>query len=499
MSNLNVSNAGSNSSITGNFLLGPALVSDVISTDGVTINSSSINVGNVSINPTAVSTPSLIIGGVAYALAGGIKNYQEFTTSGSWLNPYYVTSSYSAGLRYTYYTQGSVTTPTTEAGLDALFNTATSSPTVTLGGTGIHSTTINFSDNGATGAGGLTGSKPAYLPADQYSWQVEGYILAPETGTYTFGIDGDDAMDLFVNGTNVANWYGGHGISGVWTGAGRLAGTISLVAGQYYTFKARMQEGGTNDAFQVGWQKPSDASIALIPASAFFYLPTSSTVNTSFTGSEQVLVMAWGGGGGGYGSASFVAGGGGGACVIGMFKLSDATSSVAVTVGGGGAAQGGNGVNSVFAINATSSIIAYGGQGCPAASNTAAGAGVMGIATSAGTGGAPVGGTVGFTGLASAMGGGGASFGSPWVGGASVFGGGGGGSYTVGAAGGNSVYGGGGGGLTAGVSVFGGNGGLVTSSGAGTVGSVPGGGGGSNTSTFGLAGARGEVRVWVIG
>lgn len=175
------------------------------------------------------------------------------------------------GLTYTYYTQGSTTNPTTEAGLDALFNTATVSPTVTFGGTGIHIEAINWGVSGIAGAGGIPGTKPAYLPADNYSWMAEGYILAPVTGTYFFGVDGDDAIDVFVNGVNVANWYGGHGFQGAWTGgSGQVSGSISLTAGQYYTFRARMQEGSGGDGLQVGWRKPSDSAIALIP-SYFFY------------------------------------------------------------------------------------------------------------------------------------------------------------------------------------------------------------------------------------
>lgn len=178
---------------------------------------------------------------------------------------------YISGLNYVYYTQGTSTNPTTEAGLAALFNTATSSPTVTFGGSGVHSTDINWADVATTGAGGATGTKPAYLPANQFSWQVEGYILAPETGTYFFGCDGDDAMDVFVNNVNVANFYGGHGFAASWTaGVGQVSGSISLTAGQYYTFRARMQEGGGGDGFQVGWRKPSDGAIALIPSSAFY-------------------------------------------------------------------------------------------------------------------------------------------------------------------------------------------------------------------------------------
>jgi len=176
---------------------------------------------------------------------------------------------YASGLIYRYYTQSTVTNPTAEAYLTSLFTTGT--PGVVFGGSGIHSTNINWADVATTGAGGATGTKPAYLPANQFSWVVEGYILAPETGTYFFGCDGDDAMDVFVNNVNVANFYGGHGFAASWTaGVGQVSGSISLTAGQYYTFRARMQDGGGGDGLQVGWRKPSDGVIALIPSSAFF-------------------------------------------------------------------------------------------------------------------------------------------------------------------------------------------------------------------------------------
>jgi hypothetical protein len=192
------------------------------------------------------------------------------------LNSVYDSLSKLHGLTYTYYTQGSTTNPTTEAGLDALFNTATVNPTVTFNATGIYTETISWGDTTSlSGAGGITKTKPAYLRADNYSWMVEGYILAPETGTYTFGVDGDDACDIHVNGVNVANSYGGHGFYSVWSGGvsganTQKSGTISLSAGQYYTFRARMQEGGGGDGIQVGWRKPSDGAIALIPL-YFFY------------------------------------------------------------------------------------------------------------------------------------------------------------------------------------------------------------------------------------
>jgi len=89
-----------------------------------------------------------------------------------------------------------------------------------------------------------------------------------------------------------------------------------------------------------------------------------------------------------------------------------------------------------------------------------------------------------------------------------IFGGGGGSvanSTICGTSGGSSIYGGGGGGsgdTAFGKSVFGGNGGYGLSSVTLQSPTTPGGGGGQGISqgnTSGQAGARGEVRVWVVG
>lgn len=177
-------------------------------------------------------------------------------------------------LTYTYYTNSSAV-PTTEAGLDDSFTTVTTG--VNFGGTGIHTGSVNFGSSGQIGGGGAVGTKPSYLPANNYAWMVEGRIFAPETGTYTFGVDGDDAVDVHVNGIRVANAYGSHGFAGVWSGSASVptqsTGTITLEAGKDYSFRARIHEGSVDDGIQVGWRKPSDGSISLIP-STFFYRST---------------------------------------------------------------------------------------------------------------------------------------------------------------------------------------------------------------------------------
>jgi hypothetical protein len=223
--------------------------------------------------------------------------------------------------------------------------------------------------------------------------------------------------------------------------------------------------------------------------------------NASLTGNEQVLVMAWGGGGGGAANGtSRYDGGGGGSCVIGQLPLTYFTNTCSVTVGAGGALRSGtqgvatDGGNTIFVINSTSSLIAYGGGGgSTSADRGGGGGGILGAPIAGGTGGEPLGGANAAGGLvagASTFGGGG---GAGNNGGISIFGGGG-GAHGLIAVGGNSVYGGaGGGGNTLSFSIFGGQGGNTT-----VAPTSPGGGGGS-VATSGQNGARGEVRVWVMG
>jgi hypothetical protein len=91
---------------------------------------------------------------------------------------------------------------------------------------------------------------------NQFAVQVSGFFIPEESGTYTFTCEGDDAVDLFINGVNVANHYGGHGIGGL----GSHTGTINLLEGTKYTFRARMQENGGGEGLRVFWRKPSQSS-----------------------------------------------------------------------------------------------------------------------------------------------------------------------------------------------------------------------------------------------
>lgn len=91
---------------------------------------------------------------------------------------------------------------------------------------------------------------------DGFTIVVSGYFIPKQTGSYTFTIEGDDAVDLFINNQSVVNHYGPHGNSAI----GTHTGTISLVAGKKYLFRVRMQEAGGGEVMQLFWKKPSEAS-----------------------------------------------------------------------------------------------------------------------------------------------------------------------------------------------------------------------------------------------
>ena len=115
---------------------------------------------------------------------------------------------------------------------------------------------INFSSQ--TDLKNAIGNQTPYsgFSGDGFTIVVSGYFIPKQTGTYTFSIEGDDAVDLFINDQNVVNQYGPHGNSAI----GTHTGTISLTAGKKYLFRARMQEGAGGEVMQLFWKKPSESS-----------------------------------------------------------------------------------------------------------------------------------------------------------------------------------------------------------------------------------------------
>ena len=229
---------------------------------------------------------------------------------------------------------------------------------------------------------------------------------------------------------------------------------------------------GNQEANAVAITGGSISGVAGLVASSYQEF-TSSGTWTKPAGANFVYVEAIGGGGsGGNNFSTGGSGGGGGLYVSRVFRASDLTATVAVTVGAGGVAVGGNSNgNNGSASTFASYLSAPGGEGgFQNGANRGGRAGlVYGLANSS-------------TGHQSFVDGG-TGGGSTNVGGSAIYGGAGGGGYDPTpntSAGGTSQFAG-----------NGGSGGGAT----GVAGSAPGGGGGGAAGTSG-AGGNGRVRVW---
>ena len=286
----------------------------------------------------------------------------------------------------------------------------------------------------------------------------------------------------------------------------------------------RLAAGNTNDYLRISGGLPSwTATSTIFPSQtgkSGSYLATDGTniswgaaasaadyFSTTTTGtwtkpslvnaSSTVFVECWGGGGGGGGSntgSGRSGGGGGGAYFSRIFKASDLTSTVSITIGTGGTggASGNNngnaGGNTTFGAYLTAYGGGGGGYGAANSGSGGAGGGALGAGGTGNSGtGVTTGGGPGAV-TTSGQDGFGGGFGMAFNGstcGDSAYGGGGGSRSGNGC---NSVYGGGAG--PSGTSLFGGTGGTpgtancgVTNPGsAGGNGTVPGGGGGNTCS-----------------
>lgn len=113
-------------------------------------------------------------------------------------------------------------------------------------------TTVNYNWGG--------GSPDPSIPIDFFSARWTGFLTPTVTGTYTFTVTSDDGERLWVNGTQVVNW---------WTPQGPTphSGTIALTAGVRVPIVYEMFEQGGGAYAALEWTPPS-GSQAVIPQTA---------------------------------------------------------------------------------------------------------------------------------------------------------------------------------------------------------------------------------------
>lgn len=499
-SNVVAGNIAVNSLTVGNATFSNGLQS--INTGNVSLTPEAVTVGNVSITPAAITTPQLIVGGVAYSggIWGGIVDYQEFTASGTWINPI---NTYG-NLNRIFYDD---------------FETFTGWTTVGTG-TVAQSSSQKYagSFSAVKSAGGDPNGAYKLLGKEVYrKWKIEVWFYR-ETSAGSA-----DRIAIVNSAGDGYGFYNGSTVSVIERRDDYVATALTAPAATrpFATWYRSVFEAFSDNTFTLTNYNADGTLINTVTSTADATYPgpfdriailggatyyvdelTVYSADKILSGNEQAFIMMWGGGG----AANSASGqtnatsGGGGACVIATAPLSTFTNTCSVTVGAGSTSVA-NGGSSIFVINATANLIAYGGG----SGNTSA-AGAGGGTLSAGSLNVP-GGPLGNTTVGGASTFGGSGIGSTAANaGVTIFGGGSGGIAQLATNptryGGNSVYGGGGG-VAAntngtpmanfGTSIFGGTG----------SGDVPGGGGsafvgGSGSAGIG-AGGRGEVRVWVMG
>jgi type IV pilus assembly protein PilY1 len=118
---------------------------------------------------------------------------------------------------------------------------------------------------GTTNRTQIDGSGNPFDSASEYYIDVTRGTFTPnETGAWRFAADGDDAVEVLINGAVVAGYYGGHSACNCNTNYG----SINLTSGQSYTIEFRHQERSGGDSWQLRSKSPS-GTWGVTPAARF--------------------------------------------------------------------------------------------------------------------------------------------------------------------------------------------------------------------------------------
>lgn len=113
-------------------------------------------------------------------------------------------------------------------------------------------------------------------------------IPADEEGTYSFGIDGDDAVELIIDGgtanETIIGYYGAHSTAGSPQGIADVYFSVGD-----HTIEFRMEEATGGDKYYMYWKKPGNSNYSIVPNTAFTSL-TLSTYRLKLGNVLQTLV-----------------------------------------------------------------------------------------------------------------------------------------------------------------------------------------------------------------
>jgi len=121
--------------------------------------------------------------------------------------------------------------------------------------------------SGGSWDGTINGSGNPFGADEQYLTIFSGMLNITEAGQYVFFVDGDDAIELIIDGNVVAGYYGSHGACGCFD----HFGVVDLAEGQH-SIEFRHQEQGGLDNYYLYWHTPSmlaGDSPVIVPHTAF--------------------------------------------------------------------------------------------------------------------------------------------------------------------------------------------------------------------------------------
>jgi PKD repeat protein len=134
--------------------------------------------------------------------------------------------------------------------------------------------TPNYPNN-PSGSSNITQFQGPTNFTNNYGTRVRGWIVAPQTGNYTFTLTSDDASALYLSPNAEPQYM--QAICNVpgWTNeteytkyATQTSASIPMVAGRYYYVELLHKEGSGGDHFAVRWQTPSNSTRTIVPGSA---------------------------------------------------------------------------------------------------------------------------------------------------------------------------------------------------------------------------------------
>lgn len=118
----------------------------------------------------------------------------------------------------------------------------------------------------------------------KYAYEYVGYLRVPEKSEYTFGVNSDDSMDVFVNRQVVADWYGTHSLTSATNIPGGNQYTVTLEPGHYPIRVRYVKTTGNNLALL--WKTPAMQQFEIIGCDMLYHDPTVMNRDVSVSDTE---------------------------------------------------------------------------------------------------------------------------------------------------------------------------------------------------------------------